>query len=90
VVYFTRKGTKVKQLLHKIFEKKMSQTDRHRQSNDIVPQLVLQSIQAGPGQLAQIVETAASAPFAHDLLEVDQPLWGSFWLRLRRAGLKQA
>jgi len=59
--------------------KDVNQTDRSLQPNDIVPQLVLQSTQASPGQLAQIVDTAASAPFARDLLEVDQPLWGGFW-----------
>lgn len=57
----------------------MNQTDRRLQFNSIVPQLVLQSTQANTDQLAQIVETAATAPFAPDLLEVDQPLWGSFW-----------
>jgi hypothetical protein len=57
----------------------MSQTDRHEQPTDIVPHLVLQSTQATTEQLAQIVETAATAPFATDLLDVDEPLWGSFW-----------
>jgi hypothetical protein len=57
----------------------MNKADRNLQSNSIVPQLVFQSTQASTDQLAQIVEIAATAPFADDLLEVDEPLWGSFW-----------
>jgi hypothetical protein len=57
----------------------MSQTDRQIQPTDIVPHLVLQSTQATAEQLAQIVQTAATAYFATDLLDVDEPLWGSFW-----------
>jgi hypothetical protein len=57
----------------------MSQTDRHLQPNSIVPQLVFQSTQASADQLAQIVKAAATAPFANDLLEVDELLWGNFW-----------
>lgn len=57
----------------------MNQAERNLQPNSIVPQLVFQSTQASTGQLAQIVEVTATAPFATDLLEVDEPLWGSFW-----------
>ena len=57
----------------------MSQTDRHLQPNSIVPQLVFQSTQASADQLAQIVKVAATAPFANDLFEVDELLWGNFW-----------
>ena len=59
--------------------KEMNKADRNLQPNSIVPQLVFQSTQANRDQLAQIVEAAATAPFATDLLEVNEPLWGSFW-----------
>lgn len=42
-------------------------------------QLILQSKKASPDQLAQLTEQAGVAPFAGDLLEADEALWGSFW-----------
>ncbi len=49
------------------------------QTDIIVHQLVSQSTHATGKQLAGIVAAAGAAPFAADLLEVDEPLWGSFW-----------
>ena len=48
-------------------------------TNALISQLVFQSQKALPEQLAQIARQVATAPFANDLLEVDEPLWGSFW-----------
>ena len=45
----------------------------------LVSQLIIQSKKATPQQLAQLVNQARVAPFATDLLEVDEPLWGGFW-----------
>jgi hypothetical protein len=45
----------------------------------LISQLVHQSQIALPDQLAHITRQVAAAPFAEDLLEVDEPLWGSFW-----------
>ncbi len=41
--------------------------------------LITQSKKATPEQLSQLIAQASLAPFATDLLEVDEPLWGSFW-----------
>jgi len=49
------------------------------QSNSVVAQLIAQQREATPVELNQIVAQAAAAPFALDLLEVDEQLWGSFW-----------
>jgi hypothetical protein len=40
---------------------------------------VTQSKQATFNQLTQVVAQASHAPFAADLLEVDESLWGGFW-----------
>ena len=45
----------------------------------LVSQLIIRSKKATPQQLAQLVDQARVAPFADDLLEVDEPLWGGFW-----------
>jgi hypothetical protein len=45
----------------------------------LINRLVYQSQKASSEQLAQITPQVAAAPFAEDLLEVDQPLRGSFW-----------
>jgi hypothetical protein len=47
--------------------------------NSIIRQLVQQGQRAGPEQLGRIIEHSAAAPFAGELLEVDELLWGSFW-----------
>lgn len=57
----------------------MNPTDKATQINSIVHYLVVQSTQATPAQMQAIANHAAAAPFATDLLEVDTPLWGSFW-----------
>lgn len=44
-----------------------------------IKKLVNQQTRATPVQLTQLVDHLAAAPFADDLLEVDEPLWGSFW-----------
>lgn len=49
------------------------------QPKSLIAQLVAQQREATPVELNQMVAQAASAPFALDLLEVDEPLWGSFW-----------
>jgi hypothetical protein len=46
---------------------------------NLVSELILQSKKATPKQLAQLIAQASLAPFATDLLEIDEPLWGSFW-----------
>ena len=45
----------------------------------LVSHLIIRSKKATLQQLAQLVDQARVAPFAHDLLEVDEPLWGGFW-----------
>lgn len=45
----------------------------------LIADLVAKQKQATPPQLAQIIGGVAAAPFAGDTLEVDEPLWGSFW-----------
>jgi hypothetical protein len=45
----------------------------------LISNLIYHSQKASPDQLAQMTQQAAAAPFAEDLLEVDEPLWGSFW-----------
>jgi hypothetical protein len=44
-----------------------------------IVQTIRQSAQLSPAQLAHLIKLAASAPFATDLLEVDEALWGGFW-----------
>jgi hypothetical protein len=44
-----------------------------------VSELITQAKRAAPEQLDWLVEQVGSAPFAEDLLEVDEPLWGGFW-----------
>lgn len=46
---------------------------------ELIIELISQSKKATPPQLARLVKQAALAPFAEDLLEVDEPLWGGFW-----------
>ncbi|MCK6629801.1 MAG: hypothetical protein L6R45_32075 [Anaerolineae bacterium] len=41
--------------------------------------LITQSKKTTPEQLALLIARAGSAPFAGDLLEADEALWGSFW-----------
>jgi hypothetical protein len=45
----------------------------------LITQAVDQRQVLGPGYLAQIAGHVAAAPFARALIEVDEPLWGSFW-----------
>jgi hypothetical protein len=47
--------------------------------NELIYQSVEQRQIIKAAQLAQIVEYIAAAPFAEDLLEVDELLWGGFW-----------
>jgi len=47
--------------------------------NTLIGQLVYQTQKASPDQLAQITRQVAAAEFIEALLEVDKPLWGSFW-----------
>ncbi|MBE7550950.1 MAG: hypothetical protein HS126_07720 [Anaerolineales bacterium] len=44
-----------------------------------VSELITQAKRAAPQQLDRLVAQVSSAPFADDLLEVDEPLWGGFW-----------
>lgn len=44
-----------------------------------VSELITQAKRAVPPQLDWLVAQVSSAPFAEDLLEVDEPLWGGFW-----------
>ncbi|HXV96804.1 MAG TPA: hypothetical protein VEC93_00165, partial [Anaerolineae bacterium] len=46
---------------------------------ELVSRLITHSKKATPQQLAELVAQASAAPFAADLLEVDEPLWGGFW-----------
>ena len=46
---------------------------------DLLSQLVKSQAKATGQQLALLKERAATAPFADNLLEVDQALWGGFW-----------
>jgi hypothetical protein len=45
----------------------------------LVNQLITHSKKATSPQLARLVAQAGAAPFAADLLEVDEALWGGFW-----------
>lgn len=47
--------------------------------SDLVSELITRQIKAAPAQLAELAGQVVIAPFASDLLEVDEPLWGSFW-----------
>ncbi len=44
-----------------------------------INELIGQSKKASPEQLRQLIERAGAAPFAGNLLEADEVLWGSFW-----------
>jgi hypothetical protein len=44
-----------------------------------IKKLVNQQTRVSPVQLTQLINHIAAAPFADDLLDVDEPLWGSFW-----------
>ena len=46
---------------------------------ELVNQLIARSKKATAPQLARLAAQAGAAPFAADLLEVDEPLWGGFW-----------
>jgi hypothetical protein len=46
---------------------------------ELINQLIIQSKKASPEQLALLIDRASIAPFAEDLLEADESLWGSFW-----------
>lgn len=46
---------------------------------EFVSELILQSKQVPPEQLARLIGQAGAAPFAEDLLEVEESLWGGFW-----------
>ncbi len=41
--------------------------------------MMFSAAQLTPRQLARLINQAGMAPFAHDLLEVDEALWGGFW-----------
>jgi hypothetical protein len=45
----------------------------------LISQLVNEQQSPSAGQLDQIARHVAAAPFAEDLLVVDEPLWGGFW-----------
>jgi hypothetical protein len=45
----------------------------------LITQLITQHKTTTSAQLAQIVAHVATAPFASDLLEADESLWGGFW-----------
>ncbi|HEX9923801.1 MAG TPA: hypothetical protein VGD99_14175, partial [Anaerolineae bacterium] len=47
--------------------------------DEFIKQLASQKAKATAKALDQIVAHIARAPFATDPLEVDEPLWGSFW-----------
>ena len=47
--------------------------------DELIAQLVTQQKRAAPAELVDIANYVAAAPFATDLLEADEPLWGSFW-----------
>ena len=47
--------------------------------HNLVNKLITQSQKATPKQLGWLIDQVSSAPFAEDLLEVDEPLWGGFW-----------
>ena len=47
--------------------------------DELIAQLVTQQKHATPAELVDIANHIAVAPFSSDLLEVDEPLWGSFW-----------
>ncbi|MCL4299650.1 MAG: hypothetical protein KJ077_28195 [Anaerolineae bacterium] len=44
-----------------------------------VVELITQAKRAAPQQLDRLAAQVSSTPFADDLLEVDEPLWGGFW-----------
>lgn len=44
-----------------------------------VRKLIIQAKRATPERLDWLVDQVSPAPFAGDLLEVDEPLWGGFW-----------
>ena len=44
-----------------------------------IRKLVTQQIKATAPQLSRVAAHVAAAPFATDLLEADEPLWGGFW-----------
>ena len=45
----------------------------------LIRNLVTEQNKASAEQLDRIAGHVAAAPFAEDLLEVDEPLWGGFW-----------
>ncbi|MEW5957269.1 MAG: hypothetical protein AB1801_06075 [Chloroflexota bacterium] len=45
----------------------------------LITKLINQASRATARQLKQLTRRVAAAPFAEDLLEVDEPLWGGFW-----------
>jgi hypothetical protein len=57
----------------------MSLTESTSPIDTMIRHLTTQSAQATPAQLGKIVNHVAAAPFATDLLEVDEALWGGFW-----------
>jgi hypothetical protein len=44
-----------------------------------ITRLIIDQRQANSSELVQISAHIVAAPFANDLLEVDEPLWGGFW-----------
>lgn len=47
--------------------------------DELISYLISQKKRASAEEMAQITGYVATAPFAGDPLEVDEPLWGSFW-----------
>ena len=45
----------------------------------LIKKLIDQPTRPTSEQLHQLTRQVAAAPFAEDLLEVDEPLWGGFW-----------
>ena len=50
-----------------------------QQTSDLLTRLIAQQAKATPEEVAQLRQQAAQANFCHDLLEVDEALWGGFW-----------
>jgi hypothetical protein len=48
-------------------------------AHHIVQKWITGQVKAESSELAWVIRLAAAAPFARDLLEADEPLWGGFW-----------
>lgn len=50
-----------------------------KQPSDLLKRLIAHRAKATPEEVGQLRQQAAQADFCHDLLEVDEVLWGGFW-----------